>query len=98
MRRRFPGKKCEGCKRLVNGQFSNSCRQCSNHYSAEYISRGAYSYMGTVLTVREWAALAECSSRALYVQLENAFGSIEEALLRMGKLHIVKAKLEWRQK
>ena len=54
--------------------------------------------MGTVLTVREWAALAECSSRALYVQLENAFGSIEEALLRMGKLHIVKAKLEWRQK
>ena len=93
-KRRFPSRKCDGCKRLINGQFSDRCKQCANRYTGEYITRGAYKYKGAVLTVREWSALAECSPRALYGQLYATYGDLEEALGRMGKLYIVAAKLE----
>ena len=94
MRRNYPTRKCNGCKRMRDGQFTRSCRLCANRYTGEYVSRGAYEFMGEVLTVREWSEMAGCSVRALYVQLKNASGNIDDALRNMGRLKIVIARIE----
>lgn len=97
MRRSYPTRKCDGCKRLLNGQFSRTCRRCANRYTAEYVSRGVYMYRGEAMTVREWSEIAGCSVRALYKNLERT-RNIEEAFERMGRLHIVNAVIVNRTK
>lgn len=98
MKRRFPGVRCEGCKRLIDGQFSWRCWVCANRYTEERRAEAElYRYGNAVLTAAEWAKVLGVSRGTIY-RLIRKHGTIGNAVRATGRRGYVEAVLNGRKR